>query len=166
MSDSISITVESRFEDVLHAAHVYDSRELFPVRRLLIDEAVALIAGAFLYYLYAAWWMWLACALLFPAFRLVVYAVRRPQMRAVWKSKIARGPFHVSFDSKGMVSQAGDARVELPWDHFEKLIESPRCFLLVYCSRGYATIPKHAFADETQMDEFRQLASSHIGNGE
>ncbi len=159
---SIQLRFNVEYEDVLHAANVYDNRELIPLRRLIIDEAVGIAFGAMLYYLYGMWWTLLVGAAVFPAFRIIAYAIRRGQCRAIWKSKIAQGPFEVAFDQNGMVSQSSVGRVELAWDAFQKLIESPRCFLLVYSKYGYVTLPKRAFADEAEIERFRTLVGERI----
>ena len=159
---SIQLKFNVEYEDVLHAANVYDSRELFGMRRLMLDEIVGIAGGIAFYYLYHLWWTLLLGVVFFPLFRLMVFLIRRGQCRAIWQAKIAQGPFEVTFDEKGMVSQSSVGRVELAWDAFQKLIESPRCFLLIYSKYGYVTLPKRAFADEEEINRFRALTGEHI----
>ena len=50
----------------------------------------------------------------------------------------------------------------LDWKYYQRLIEKPDGFLLVYGNDSFNLLPKRAFADETLIQEFRALASKKL----
>lgn len=162
-TDSISLRFAPEFRDVWHAANVYDDTELFPLRRKVFDAALGIAAAAWFYFIcFSPWWVWVAGIAVVPVLRGLLYPIRWSQCRAIWQSKLSQGLFEVTFDQEGMISQTKVGRVELKWESFQKLIESPRCFLLVYSKYGYSTIPRSAFSGNDEIARFRQLANDHI----
>lgn len=54
---------------------------------------------------------------------------------------------------------------KLEWSFYNGLMESDRVFLLTYGRGMYAVIPKSAFRDSLQMDQFRALVKGKVAPG-
>ena len=54
----------------------------------------------------------------------------------------------------------------LKWDFYSKCVETPKAFILIYGKRMYSVIPKRAFTDSSQMQEFRNLIATVLENAE
>lgn len=161
----IDLHFEPNFEEYLHGVRLYDSKELMTGHTLVRFVVAGVTCGAAFAWLYGHWaYAFLGLAPMVLA-RISIYAARKPQCRAMYKSKLAQGRFDVSFGEDGMVSRGKSASAEIKWDGFQKVIESDRIFLLVYSKYGYVTIPKRAFESGDQMDEFRRLLDSRVQAG-
>jgi hypothetical protein len=62
------------------------------------------------------------------------------------------------FSDAHITMNVGNRSSDLPWENFEKVIEGPELYLLIYRSdeRVYPFIPKRAFEDEAAELAFRQ----------
>jgi hypothetical protein len=160
----IALHFEPEFDEYLHGMRLYDSKEIASPRSMIRPALIGTAVGLLLYWLNDRQWPYLFVGIALVAImRLAVFSARKPQCRAIYKSKTAQGPFDVVFDENGMFSESKNGKTELAWHAFEQLMESPRVILLVYSKYGYVTVPKRAFASQEQLAEFRELATSKIG---
>jgi hypothetical protein len=57
-------------------------------------------------------------------------------------------------------------KTELPWEMFDRLIDTPQYFLLVYADnrRQFTFVPKHAFSSAQERERFKRMASENLTN--
>ena len=73
---------------------------------------------------------------------------------------LALGPSGIHFRTKSIDSR-------LTWDHYTKVLEDDRLWLLVYGSRMYSVIPKRALKSDDEVARFRSLVAQNIArNGQ
>lgn len=161
----IAFRIEPKLDDYVHGMRLYDSKEIMSPRAMI---AGAVYCGGLSVLAFFSWdrqWPYLLLGpIVFIIIRLAIFSARKPQGRAIFRSKIARGPSDVTFDENGMVAVSADARSEIKWSAFQRVIESDKVFLLVYSKYGYVTIPTRVFDSSAQVDEFRTLIESKIGH--
>jgi hypothetical protein len=68
----------------------------------------------------------------------------------------------VIFDERGVKARLSKAKAEYKWSYFNKGIEGPEHFLLVFGKAAYLIIPKRVFQSEKDVDVFRDLLKSHL----
>jgi hypothetical protein len=86
--------------------------------------------------------------------------VRR--LRRTWNQMEAMA---LTVRGDGFTANAQGAVSEVAWSRFVRLHESPNHFLLYRSADQYAIVPKRAFADQAQLDAFRELATKGIARG-
>lgn len=68
----------------------------------------------------------------------------------------------VELSEDGVYFRMGVIESNLDWNYYQHLMESPEGLLLVYGNDSFNFLPKRAFADEKQLNEFRALATSKL----
>jgi len=86
------------------------------------------------------------------------------------KNKWQREPFYhseheVAFGDEGVYFRMGQTESNLDWKYYQDWMESPEGFLLVYGNDSFNLLPKRAFANEDQINEFRALAEKKLKHG-
>ncbi len=81
-----------------------------------------------------------------------------------WRTKIAfrrnpkfREEYHLTFTPENIHFKTASIDSSLPWTNYERVIESPELFLLMYGSGLYTLIPKRCFTSNEEMNAFRAL---------
>ena len=97
---------------------------------------------------------------------IVIFGV--PLMRR-WASKRKwnREPLYqteheIAFSDEGVYFRMGQIESNLVWHYYQRLVEGPDGFLLVYGNDSFNLLPKRAFTDDTLVQEFRALASKKL----
>jgi len=83
------------------------------------------------------------------------------------KRKWRREPLYqtehaVSFSDEGVHFLMGHVESNLDWLYYQRLVESPEGFLLIYGDDAFNFFPKRAFDGESRINEFRRLAQKKL----
>jgi len=70
--------------------------------------------------------------------------------------------YHLVLDRSGIQFRTKSIDSRITWEHYTKVLEDDRLWLLVYGRRMYSVIPKRAFKDDNEMDRFRSLVAQNI----
>ncbi len=68
----------------------------------------------------------------------------------------------VSFSEDGVYFRMGVIESNLNWRYYQRMMVGPDGLLMVYGDDSFNFLPKRAFADEKQLNEFRALAASKL----
>ena len=86
-----------------------------------------------------------------------------------WRTKIAfrrnpkfREEYHLTFSSESIHFKTTSFKSTLKWTQYERVIESPTLFLLMYGKGFYTLIPKRCFDSFEETNAFRTLVSQTI----
>lgn len=94
---------------------------------------------------------------------LSVPLIRRLRLKQRWSRKpILRAVHYVSVSHDGVHYLLDGIESNLDWNYFQRWTESQTGFFLIYAGDVFNFIPKHAFAKESQLDEFRALLSANL----
>jgi hypothetical protein len=94
-------------------------------------------------------------------------SIRRWQMRAAWdgQPQIKRAT-HVEASEQRLLMEDEVSRHEYAWRGFISYSEGPNIFVLSISALTFSAIPKRAFADAAQVEQFRALLRSHMVDAE
>ena len=70
--------------------------------------------------------------------------------------------YHLALDRSGIHFRTKSIDSRLTWDHYTKVLEDDRLWLLVYGSRMYSVIPKRALKSDDEVARFRSLVAQNI----
>jgi hypothetical protein len=146
----------------------YEAQEFFRRSRhevapeSVVGAALGLLAIILLLARSAAAYSLAACAA-----GAIVYLATPWLRRLTLKRRWARRPVYqaehsVSFEEQGINYLMGWVESNFGWGYYERLLESPGGFLLVYGNDSFSLLPKRAFASEQSIDEFRALAAAKL----
>jgi hypothetical protein len=96
---------------------------------------------------------------------LCAYLIRyiRRQLLTIWDgSPNLRRPYTMTATDDGITIAEPLSRHELKWFAFARVIETQNLFLLYLTEYSFHMVPKRAFADPTQIDEFRAMIENRI----
>ena len=86
-----------------------------------------------------------------------------------WSAKIqfGRNPkfreeYHLTFSREHIHFTTASLDSTLKWTHYERVLESPTLFLLMYGKGLYTLIPKRCFSAPEEIDAFRALLHQSI----
>ncbi len=89
--------------------------------------------------------------------------VRRLTSKIHWdREPLFQTRHRVAASDEGVYFQMGEIESNLDWRYYQRLLESPTGFLLVYGGDSFNYLPKSAFADDEQIDRFRALAARKL----
>ncbi len=74
-----------------------------------------------------------------------------------------REEYHLTFSRENIHFKTASLDSTLQWTHYDRVIESPNLFLLMYGKGLYTLIPKRCFNSEEEVTEFRSLLNRTIG---
>ena len=90
---------------------------------------------------------------------------RRLAARRKWdKEEFYRAEHIVSFSDEGVHYLLGSIESNLDWKYYQRFLESPDGFLLIYGEDSFNLIPMRAFEDRKMIDAFRSLAIAKLGS--
>jgi hypothetical protein len=146
----------------------HDAREFFRSSRG--DIAPEKVTGGVLLVASALWFFLdnlnLLAVVGFAAGLIAIFAFpifRRWEAKHKWEREPLYHTEHaVSFDESGVHFRMGGVESNLDWGYYQRMVESPDGFLLVYSNDSFNYLPKHAFDGEPAIDEFRSLASKNL----
>jgi hypothetical protein len=58
----------------------------------------------------------------------------------------------------------GHVESNLDWKYYQRMLESPDGFLLIYGDDTFNLLPKRAFANDEMINQFRTLAVSKLSH--
>jgi hypothetical protein len=80
-----------------------------------------------------------------------------------WKREpLYRTEHAVSFSEDGVHFVMGRVESNLDWKYYQRMLESPEGFLLIYGNDSFNLFPKRAFANDEMIDAFRALAGKKL----
>jgi hypothetical protein len=86
-----------------------------------------------------------------------------------WRTKIEfqrnpkfREEYHLTFSRENIHFKTASIDSTLQWTHYERVIESPDLFLLLYGKGLYTLLPKRGFHSEEDVNAFRALLTEKI----
>jgi YcxB-like protein len=158
----LSISFTNELKDHIEAQRVLYSRGVMAK----LDKVVAALLFGFgiccLVFVGLRWWtiIWfpLAAAEWFDLLSL-----------SRWRTKIEfqrnpkfREKYHLTFSRENIHFKTASFDSTLQWTHYERVIESPDLFLLIYGKGLYTLIPKRCFNSNEDIDAFRALVKQTI----
>lgn len=97
---------------------------------------------------------------------IVIFAapwIRRTASKRKWdREPLYQTEHEVAFGAEGVYFRMGIIESNLDWQYYQRMLENPDGFLLVYGNDSFNLLPKRAFADEKLIQEFRILASKKL----
>jgi hypothetical protein len=162
-SNYISIRFINELKDHIEAQRVLYSRSALPK----LDKAIAVLLFVFGVYCVVSiglrWWT----VIWFP---LAVAEWLNWLSLSQWRTRIdfRRNPkfreeYHLTFSHENIHFQTASIDSTLQWTHYDRVIESPDLFLLMYSKGLYTLIPKRCFSSTEEINAFRDLLSGAIG---
>jgi hypothetical protein len=162
------IEFSSTFEDYKTAqiAHLRNKRKRW-VQKLLLSifgaigvacACAGLFAGPKLDWTAPIIWLTLF-VILWPTF----FFLGRWQFRRGWKGQPSL-ELHQRWDisDAGIKTDNGTTSSEMKWTAFRSFLDQPTLFMLYPSEFSFHMVPKRAFADDAQVEEFRDLLHGHI----
>ena len=73
-----------------------------------------------------------------------------------------RETYHLVLDQAGMHFRTKSIDSHITWDHFTKVLEDDRMWLLVYGTRMYSVIPKRVLKGDADVARFKALVGQNI----
>jgi len=70
--------------------------------------------------------------------------------------------YHLALDRSGIHFRTKSIDSRVTWDHYTKVLEDDRLWLLVYGTRMYSVIPKRALKGDDEVARFRSLVAQNI----
>src|SRR5262245_51535649 len=70
--------------------------------------------------------------------------------------------YHLELDRNGIHFRTKSIDSRVTWDHYSKVLEDDRLWLLVYGTRMYSIIPKRALKSNDEVARFRSLVAQSI----
>lgn len=96
---------------------------------------------------------------------LCVPVFRHLGLRKRWEREpILQAEHIVSYAQDGIHYLLNGIESNLDWKYYQRWIESPQGFLLVYGQDVFNLIPKSAFDSPATINNFRQLIAGKLGN--
>jgi hypothetical protein len=96
---------------------------------------------------------------------LCIFAMRYTsrQLRTVWEGTPSlRRSFTMTVSDDGITITEPLSRHEMKWFVFDRVTETQNLFLLYMSEHQFHIVPKRAFADAAQIDEFRAMIENRI----
>jgi hypothetical protein len=89
--------------------------------------------------------------------------IRRLRLKQRWNRKaVLRAEHHVLASHDGIHYLLDGIESNLDWNYFQRWLESETGFFLIYAGDVFNFIPKRAFANAAQLNEFRQLLGTNL----
>lgn len=161
-SNLISISFFNELKDHIEAQRVLYGQGFMAK----LDKIVAVLLFAFGIYCVTsagvAWWtlIWFPLAvaewfdlLTLSRLRAKIHFRRNPKFRE---------EYHLTFSPQNIHFKTISLDSTLQWTHYERVIENPNLFLLVYGRDLYTIVPKRYFKSEEELNTFRALVDQTI----
>ena len=74
-----------------------------------------------------------------------------------------RDEYHLTFTPDHIHFRTASIDSTVQWTHYERVVESPDLFLLMYGSGLYTMVPKRCFSSKDALNSFRALLGRAIG---
>jgi hypothetical protein len=164
-TDAVSINFDNRVEDHIAADRLYYKSTIWP-KVDKVAAALLALAGVFLIWVAGVRW-WTILPFILAVLEWFNLLSPRPLVIKYWfrKNPKFKERYHLTFDKSGIQFRTDSIDARIAWDHYSKVLENDRLWLLVYGSRMYTVIPKRAFENENQARRFRQLVAKRIRCG-
>ena len=156
MMSEISIRTQYTLSDAVHASRLYQATTA--TRTISRAMGVLFLAlGCVSLYLWGLAWFTVACFLIaiVAGFDLITPLQAWRAFRA--NAEHHAQPWEVTFGEEGVHARSRTLDIQRTWSAYSGAVESERMFLLVYGTWLFATLPKRAFANEVEIQAFRQI---------
>lgn|SRR5262245_19910457 len=161
-NEAVSITFDNTVADHLAAERLYYKSTIFPNLDKVVAVALFCVGAFATWSAGPRWWT----LLFFPLAVLEWFNLLsiRPLMIRWW---FKRNPkfsetYHLTLDRGGIQFRTQSIDSRITWEHYTKVLEDDRMWLLVYGTRMYTVIPKRVFSREGDMTRLRSLLSQSI----
>jgi hypothetical protein len=159
----ISIRFTNELKDHIEAQRVLYSKNALAK----LDKAIAVLLFVFGVYCVVAvglrWWtvIWFPLAV---AEWFNWLSLNRWRIRIEFRRNLKfREEYHLTFSRENIHFQTASIDSTLQWTHYDRVIESPDLFLLMYSKGLYTLIPKRCFSSTEEINAFRDLINGAIG---
>ncbi|HKX32234.1 MAG TPA: YcxB family protein [Blastocatellia bacterium] len=89
--------------------------------------------------------------------------LRRFSLKRKWRREPLYHTEHtVSFSEEGVNFLMGRVESNLRWNYYQRMLESPEGFLLIYGNDSFNLFPKRAFPNQEALATFRDLAAKKL----
>jgi hypothetical protein len=89
--------------------------------------------------------------------------IRRWTSKRKWKREPLYHTEHtVSFSEEGVNFLMGRVESKLGWKYYQRMLESPEGFLLIYGNGSFNLFPKRAFPSQEAIADFRALVAKQL----
>ena len=162
MTEPISINFVNELKDHIEAQRVLYSKRVLAK----LDKVVAVLLFGFGVYCVVSvglrWWtiIWFPLAVA-EWFDLLSLSRLRTKIEFRRNPKF-RDEYHLTFSRENIHFKTASIDSTLQWTLYERVIESPDLFLLVYGKGLYTLIPKRCFDSEEGVNAFRALLNQTI----
>ena len=75
-----------------------------------------------------------------------------------------REEYYLAFSGEGIRFQTNTINSDLQWDVYKDMLENEEYFYLCQNKQMYSVIPKSAFQDESQVQQFKELVLGKVKN--
>jgi len=158
----ISISFVNELKDHIEAQHFLYSRSFMAK----LDKIVAVLLFGFGVY-YCVWvgWFWWTI-IWFPLAAAEWFGLLNLNH---WRTKVEfqrnlkfREEYHLTFSRENIRFKTVSLDSTLQWTYYERMVESPSLFLLMYGRGLYTLIPKRCFLSNNDVVAFRALVEKTI----
>jgi len=161
--DSIKIKYTANLQEQIKARKLYYKHSFWSY----FDKIIALLSigfGCFLIALWGfSWWLIIFFIIgvfeFFNVLSLDSFIVKFQFKRLPVKFKEEQ---LVEFNEDVIIYKTAQIDSKLNWSLYYKVIETDEFFMLVYGKNMYSVIPKRAFKNDKEIDQFKQLINSKI----
>lgn len=159
---TVSITFDNILAEHLAAERLYYASTTLAKLDKVVAAVLLLVAVFSTWGAGVQWWTLIFFPLaVFEWFNLL--SIRPLVIRyAFWRNPKFTETYHLTFDPAGIQFRTRSINSRITWDHFTKVLEDDRLWLLVYGTRMYSVIPKRAFKDRNEVTRFRLLVAERI----
>ncbi len=158
-NETISVSFDNALGDHLAAERLYYKSTSFAKIDKVVAAMLVLVGVFSTWGAGARWWT----LLFFPLAVLEWFNLLsiRPLVIRYWfkhNPKFSE-TYHLTLGPEGIRFRTKSIDSRLSWDHYTKVLEDDRLWLLVYGTRMYSVIPKRVFQDESERTRFRALVA-------
>jgi hypothetical protein len=163
--NEIVLEYDNHLSDHLKADRLYYSTTALAKVDKVVSVVLALTGVGMITLVGFRWWFLLFFLLAFCEW-FNVLSPRPLQIRIAFKRiPKFRERYLLIFNEEGIHFKTSTIDTKLAWRHYNRLIEDDRLFLLVYARGMYTVIPKSAFPDRGEIEQFRELVGKKLGTG-
>ena len=159
---SISIHFFNELQDHLEAQRIFYKENIFSK----LDKVVALLLLVFgTYYVVIAgihWWtvVWFPLAV---GEWFDLFSLSRLRTRIGFKHNPKfQEEYHLTFSPEAIHFKTETIDSVLKWTHYQRVLESPKLFLLIYGKGLYTLVPKRCLRSQEEIEAFRALLQKMI----
>lgn len=157
----VTIQFENTVEDHVHAAQIV-YRTTFFYRGDKVVAILLLLFGIYATITIGVEWWTVIFIVLAPIEWFNLLSAHTLKAKFAFKSNPKyREPYEVSFTEADIHFKTPTIDSTIDWKMYTSMLEDKQMFLMIYGRGMYSVIPKRAFANDADLDRFRELAGLH-----